>query len=296
MSFNANDYIKLKKDHRIVGKLIGVAPPYPRNVNLIHLPAVYSEYETRLMLEENLIILEEKCDIQKEPTEKMRKDFEKHQAAVNDELLKTCIDNKLKSVKHNMSHIIKGKQKKLLKAGYSESEISISEEDILREEQEKLKQSICPKTYLSQVPTEHPFYSETKRITEFPVKNLSKYKVFKDLWRKKLYITNGDSFGGDFLTYSSDPTLFHASQIIHIVDQNDIFDQYLLTNSSRLSVSVKKKCVFAYVNDEDKIVYQTLEWINPKLREFYTREKPEESIRMEIESEKGVGEKKQCEM
>lgn len=29
-----------------------------------------------------------------------------------------------------------------------------------------------------------------------------KYAVFKDLWEKNFYITNGSKFGGDFLVYA----------------------------------------------------------------------------------------------
>lgn len=28
-----------------------------------------------------------------------------------------------------------------------------------------------------------------------------KYKVYKDLWERKYYITSGEKFGGDFLVY-----------------------------------------------------------------------------------------------
>jgi 16S rRNA G966 N2-methylase RsmD len=117
MTFSADDYLRLRKQHRIVGKLIGVAPPYPRNLNLTHLPAIFTEYETRLMLEENIAVIEEKSYV---PTEQMKRDFEKHQQRVSEELVNPYIESKLKLVKANMANIIKGKRKKLIQSGARE--------------------------------------------------------------------------------------------------------------------------------------------------------------------------------
>lgn len=121
MTFSASDYIKLRKEHRILGKLIGVAPPQPRNVNLFHLPANFSEYETRLMIEENIAILEEKSELENQPTKQMKSDYDSHKERVIEEIQKPYIENKMKMVKSNMEQIIKGKRKKLLKMGTLES-------------------------------------------------------------------------------------------------------------------------------------------------------------------------------
>jgi tRNA splicing endonuclease len=128
-----------------------------------------------------------------------------------------------------------------------------------------------PNASFSQISTEYPFHSGVRVLTEYPVEDEAKYRVFKCLWHKGLFITNGDSFGGDFLTYPSDPNLFHASQIIHIVDRDQMFDHHYLSSCSRLSVTVKKKCVFAYLDENESVVFQTLSWINPKLRELYAK-------------------------
>lgn len=105
------------------------------------------------------------------------------------------------------------------------------------------------------------------------MKNENAFKVFRDLWLKGFFISGGDSFGCDFLTYPGDPIYYHASQIVHVIDSNHRFDAKYLVSCGRLSVSVNKKCVFAYVDDDDTVTYQTLHWDNPKLRQVYSNSK-----------------------
>ena len=134
----------------------------------------------------------------------------------------------------------------------------------------KITNAISSKNVFVQVPTQHPFAVSSKIISDVSVDNERKYKVFKDLWSKGFYITTGDSFGCDFLTYPGDPFNFHASQTINVVDPHKPYDFKFLVSSARLSISVKKKCVFAYTNDDDdSVTYQTLQWDNPRLKEIY---------------------------
>lgn len=61
---------------------------------------------------------------------------------------------------------------------------------------------------------------------------------------------------------------YHASQIVHVVDPYQQHDVKHLTSCARLSVSVNKKCVFAYLQDDNETVtYQTLQWDNPKVKQ-----------------------------
>lgn len=147
-------------------------------------------------------------------------------------------------------------------------DINITEEEILEEEEARLRQSMSYKEQI-QIPTQHPFFNDDHQIEDFPIKNDKKSKIFQDLWKKGFYITTGDSFGSDFLAYPGDPMYFHASQVVHIVDSLEQFDFKHLISCARLSVAVNKKCVFAYVTADDSVVYQTLCWDNPKLRQLY---------------------------
>lgn len=145
-------------------------------------------------------------------------------------------------------------------------------ENILNEEATRIRQSLNNKSIYTHVPTQHPFQVTSSIVTDFFVTNEKKYKIFRDLWLKEFFITCGTSFGCDFLTYPGDPMYFHASQIIHVIDSSQQFDTKFLISCARLSVSVNKKCVFAYVNEDETITYQTLHWDNPKLRQMYLKQ------------------------
>lgn len=121
----------------------------------------------------------------------------------------------------------------------------------------------------SQIPTQHPFEVSSEALKDISIDNVKKYKIFEDLWMKGFFITTGNSFGGDFLVYPGDPNFYHASQIIRVVDKDEELDLKILISSARLSVSVKKKCMFAYVNEDDSVTYQELAWDNPKLNQLY---------------------------
>lgn len=142
------------------------------------------------------------------------------------------------------------------------------------------------------IPTHHPFSTSDKVHKDFPIKNLRKYLVFRDLWSKGVYITTGDSFGCDFLTYPSDPMYFHASQVVHIVDQYQPNDVKYLISCCRLSVSVNKQCLFAYANEDNTITYQKLTWDNPKLRQLY----PTQSIPADNGEECGANVQADCDI
>jgi hypothetical protein len=120
MTFSSNDYIKLRTEHRIIGSLIGAAVPYPRNVNLTALPAHFADYEIQIMLEQNIVDLEEKININEAPTDEMKEAFENYLKRVENELEKPYIESKLETVYKNMDNIVKGKRKKLLKSGVAE--------------------------------------------------------------------------------------------------------------------------------------------------------------------------------
>ncbi|KAL7052122.1 hypothetical protein ACKWTF_004775 [Chironomus riparius] len=120
MTFNADDYIKLRTEYRIIGKFIGVSAPYPRNVNLQNLPACYSDYETRLMIDEDIVDIYQK-DFEEAPSEEMKVAYQDHQKGIREELMNAHMKNKLEITKQNMQQIIKGKRKKMIKSGIAES-------------------------------------------------------------------------------------------------------------------------------------------------------------------------------
>lgn len=269
MTFNDKDYMTIRKEFRIVGKLVGIPVSYPRNLQWNALPAVYSENEAKLLLDKNLVIIEDRKLLRNPPSEETKEIFNNHSKHLEENLRQSYIKTRLEPTKAVMNDVIAGKRKKLLKSGVPENEINVTEEDIIREKTEQLQQSFPTSTVTTQILNEYPFNSQLNfdEVKDIQVTDMRKYKIFRDLWEKNFVITNGDSFGCDFLVYPGDPVSFHASQIIHIVNLADKFNVKYLVSCGRLSISVNKKCVFAYVKENDEIGYQTLEWDNPKLRE-----------------------------
>lgn len=138
-------------------------------------------------------------------------------------------------------------------------EINISPEDIIAEERQKLP-DVTEATAITQIPTQHPFASSSNTEIQLPVDTSAHYRVYRDLWNKGFFITEGDTFGGDFLLYPGDPIYFHASHIVHILDSPAIPSKKIACNC-RLSVNVNKTCLYAYFNPEtDKIFYQSIKW------------------------------------
>lgn len=117
---------------------------------------------------------------------------------------------------------------------------------------------------LVQIPTKHYHLTsgddENYNDTFVPSNELKiRYRVFRDLWERGKFITNAESFGGDFLVYPGEPLYFHASHIVHVVETGQITPTFLVERA-RLSVMVNKFCVFAYIERDDKIAYQTIDW------------------------------------
>lgn len=86
LTFSADDYMRLREEHRIVGKLIGVPVNLQRKFSCNSLPAFYNEYETKLMLEEEIAVLEDKAALKAPPSEGVKNDFASHQKKVIEEV------------------------------------------------------------------------------------------------------------------------------------------------------------------------------------------------------------------
>lgn len=92
-------------------------------------------------------------------------------------------------------------------------DITLTPDDVLRDETMRIEQSMSLKSVYVQVPTQHPFEMAVKDVSELPAPNSSKYKVFRHLWSTGLFITTGDSFGCDFLTYPGE-SIVRSTKVI----------------------------------------------------------------------------------
>lgn len=189
-----------------------------------------------------------------------------------------------------IAKILEGKRKKLIKSGVLETEIVLDAKQVLEEIREGCVFNID--NALIQIPTQYVQFgnivatgerSRQTKQTQFlitytfvPVGSISQitsptsdiipdisssleYRVYKDLWLRGKFVTNGDSFGGDYLVYPGDPMYYHASHIVHCVP-NEITATQLVCGG-RLAVLVNKLCVFATQDaTTGEILYETIEW------------------------------------
>lgn len=120
LTFDHNDYMRIRKEHHIVGKLIGVPVHQARNISLSGMPAAFNDYEATLMLENRLASVEYKTELTQSPCEGVKRNYAENQQRIVSDLHKPYIESKLVSTRNNMENIIKGKRKKLIKSGVKE--------------------------------------------------------------------------------------------------------------------------------------------------------------------------------
>jgi tRNA-splicing endonuclease subunit Sen34 len=121
MTFDADDYMKIRSEHHIVGKLIGVPVSHPRNHLINGLPALFTDFETKLLLENGLAVIEDKTELVQSPSEEAKQQYQQHKENILEDLQKPYIESRLELTKFNMDKIINGKIKKLIKSGVPQS-------------------------------------------------------------------------------------------------------------------------------------------------------------------------------
>lgn len=96
---------------------------------------------------------------------------------------------------------------------------------------------------------------------KFTEKELLIYEIYKDLWKKGYYVTNGSKFGGDFLIYNGDPILYHSQYIVVCKQFQEEFETHQICSLGRLGNSVKKDVLLATKKDSG-LEYLSISWNN----------------------------------
>ncbi|XP_035898821.1 tRNA-splicing endonuclease subunit Sen34 isoform X2 [Anopheles stephensi] len=258
--FDAEDYLKLRYEHRIVGNLIGVPVSHPRNVNQQGMPVALSTCELKLLLDSQLIrLVDTNGALQRAPSDEEVDTYVRMVERQKEELHMPVVEKRLEAFRKHLPKIIDGKRKKLLKTGVKAEDIHLDAEQLVDEERTRIMHEKFDA--MVQIPLKYPLPFECS--LELSSDETVKYRVFKSLWHQGGFITTGDAFGCDFLLYPGDPMYFHASHMVHVM-QNGIrqtFDVKYLIRVCRLSVVVNKLCVLAYIDEgTDEVQFETLEW------------------------------------
>jgi tRNA-intron endonuclease len=79
-----------------------------------------------------------------------------------------------------------------------------------------------------------------------------KFTVYKHFRDRKYIVRSGIKYGGDFMLYSGDPNTTHAAYVVKVMVSDDI--PWTDVNAlRRVSESVAKECVLAYVNFDESV-------------------------------------------
>ncbi|KZC09901.1 PREDICTED: tRNA-splicing endonuclease subunit Sen34 [Dufourea novaeangliae] len=285
--WSAEDWLKLRRDHRIVGELIGCLPKKPRQDILSGLPLLLQPEEVSLLLEKNFAQLVHFPCLQKPPTESLKQAFEEYRNTLFVEQ-KECLRNeRKKQVIGMMDKIIEGKKRKILgiqtgkkkikksldpKVQEALNNIEINRQQLLEEEMAKLP-TLDKTEALIQTHTVYPWVDKDDvEIVEWKYPSNSKeqlrYNTYKDLWERGYYVTSGEKFGGDFLVYPGDPVMFHSQFIVQCKDRDEEIPITELSAQCRIACHVRKTRVYAFFSkDKNNVVYQSFQWAESSVLE-----------------------------
>ncbi|XP_012276363.1 tRNA-splicing endonuclease subunit Sen34 [Orussus abietinus] len=278
--WNAEDWFILRKEHRIIGELVGCNPKLPRQEILLGLPLLLLPEEVTVLLEQKVARLVHYPCLQQIPSESLKKAFEDYRQELFVEQEKCLREQRKQQVTLMLDRIVAGKRRKLLGIGsckkkmkkpltpemeIESKKIEINYEEVVSEEMDKLPK-LEKKDALVQTHTAYPWLMEDDiKLADwkYPLttKEILRYKVFKDLWEQGFYVTGGEKFGGDFLVYSGDPIMFHSQFIIQCRDRDDEIAVSELIGECRIGCHVRKTEVYAsFASDKETIMYQSIQW------------------------------------
>ncbi len=122
------------------------------------------------------------------------------------------------------------------------------EQDSLRVIDEENKKELDFDALLSQLSEEDP-------------KLFLKYVVYKDLKSRGLVVKTGLKYGSHFRVYDrgETPGSSHSPYLVHAVSENTQLSPPELARAVRLAQGVRKKMIFAIVDDEGDVTYYSLE-------------------------------------
>lgn len=242
--YNVDDWLALRKTHRIIGEIIGNSSHVPS------LPLKLSSEEALLLLNRNIVEIREVIEYGDEKTD--IEEFEKQMLECQIIEYKTTRKIQIENV---LDRIVAQRRK---------LNDNRSKEEILKEELEKTppvtKDNIIWPIFLSS----NIDKSNTRLINSDIIKTFStglKFQTFQDLHDRGYYITGGTKFGGDFLVYFGDPICHHAIFIVKCIESEQKISTMEIVAFGRLGTSVKKRAVLASMMDE-QICYLTINWID----------------------------------
>jgi len=298
--WNAKDVIRLRREHRIVGNLIGCPPKTPHQQVDCGLPLVVSAEEISILTNEEVIqtvFFSNKKSSQSNTREIKRRFVQFREESYADQIVAAREERK-REIIFMADKIVEGKKRKLSQAKArkqewkkvrgqdttssqttkgtdaqtDEQEPVIDREKVIQEEIDKIR-DFPLQNVLIQIFNEDPFGLEDnieglewRRIYPRSASEELRFLTFQELRKRGFYVTKGDKFGADFLAYPGDPLVFHAKFVVLCLkitsDQLKQEEESTLVARCRLGTAVNKTVLISTVSDcgSKVIKFTKLQW------------------------------------
>ncbi|KXB05974.1 hypothetical protein AKJ53_01680 [candidate division MSBL1 archaeon SCGC-AAA382F02] len=100
----------------------------------------------------------------------------------------------------------------------------------------------------------------SSKLAEEDPKLMLKYRAYKDLRSRGLIVKTGLKYGAHFRVYErgEGPGSGHSPYLVHAISENAELTPPDLTRAVRLAHGVRKKMIFAIVDNEGDVTYYSL--------------------------------------
>ena len=278
------DAIHLRKEHHILGNLVGALPEHPRQHHENGLPLMLMPEEVRLLQCQGLAtIVDHKSSREPDHLEQLftsdhlQTFYRQLQTTEYEQMNREAKTARKAEIDAQFERIAAGKAKKLglqnltgeERAEFEaalRAELYAGIDDLPRGDQP----SLLPARFHLESPYQLPETLSPPPLFELPPlapRSLPalKFAVFEHFRNRGYYLSDGLKFGAHFLAYDHSPMIFHAKFIIICIaggaDEVTRFEETLLQAYGRLGKNVRKNVVIAHwKNEEDVVVYKHVQW------------------------------------
>jgi tRNA-intron endonuclease len=93
--------------------------------------------------------------------------------------------------------------------------------------------------------------------------NIDKYFVFKDLVNKNFVVKSGLKYGAHFRVYLKKDyeNKEHSKYLVYVLNPKKLIGSEELIVLFRTAHSVKKRVIFAFIDEEGSIIYYESKWL-----------------------------------
>lgn len=283
MLFDIDVITWLRREHRILGVLIGSLPQIPQQNVFLGLPLELMPEETRLLVETGIAYIVYDREWHDEVMQSSDKDqfqaFQQEMTKRGIEAAKSSERRKLESTERALKKLELERHSGLdvaqdagVKTGVSaptdNSESPFASSGLDPAENGSASSSADTKAWAITPVVAHPLFPKppVPRETELPAVKASSYAIFKHLHEQGYYLAPGLRFGCQYTAYPGDPLRFHSHFLTVGVDWDEKVDLMDIVGGGRLGTGVKKAFLIggaqesAHGDDGERVRTFCIEW------------------------------------